>query len=105
MNEFIYSIFNPRFFQIHILLLDLHNQMQGFFWFYFLVLVYTAVGFDFEEEGFISTVVIMGKRSGERAKAHHLKSAVAKTACTGLPLKVCYWNCNGIASQCKKQEL
>ena len=79
--------------------------MQGFFWFYFFVLVSTAVGFDFEGGGFVSTGVSMGKRSGERAKAHRLKSAVAKTACTGLPLKICYWNCNGIASQCKKQEL
>ena len=46
----------------------------------------------------------MGKTNGARAKAHRLGLAAAK-AVMSTPLRICYWNCNGIASLCKQQEI
>ena len=47
----------------------------------------------------------MGKLNGARAKAHHLRLAAAKAAVMSTPLRICYWNCNGVASLCKQQEI
>ena len=47
----------------------------------------------------------MGKQNGARAKAHRLRLAAAKAAGVSTPIRICYWNCNGVASLCKQQEI
>ncbi|XP_023345051.1 uncharacterized protein LOC111714221 [Eurytemora carolleeae] len=47
----------------------------------------------------------MGKQNGARAKAHRLRLAAAKAAGMSTPIRICYWNCNGVASLCKQQEI
>ena len=42
------------------------------------------------------------KRAGAHAKWLRLRS---KPATTGFSIKLAYWNCNGISSLCKQQEI
>ena len=48
----------------------------------------------------------MGKtRNRTKAKSHRLGVSATSMVPQQTPLKICYWNCNGIMSHCKLQEI